>query len=235
VLVIDDDTQVLETVTEAIEDRYKVLQASSGAEALAIVDRLPPEIVLVDQHMSPMTGLELLEKIVRKSPQTRRVLMAEYADLATVNDGVNRNLFQRYLTKPWPSERLLAVLREAADLYLKEIDRFKIVSSTTAPLREKLLAHRLYGMLTSMSALRTFVEYHCYAVWDFMSLLKCLQNKLTCTALPWNTPDNLFAARMINEIVVAEETDVTMDGKGYASHFDLYVEAMTGRVEETCG
>src|SRR5262249_13982173 len=60
-----------------------------------------------------------------------------------------------------------------------------------------------------------------------------LQNKLTCTTLPWNTPDNLFAARMINEIVVAEETDVTMDGKGYASHFDLYVEAMTEIGAET--
>ena len=95
-----------------------------------------------------------------------------------------------------------------------------------APLREKLLTHRVYGLLTSMKALQVFVEYHCYAVWDFMCLLKCLQNKLTCTEISWQNPENMDAARMINEIVVAEETDVRQDSRGYASHLTLYVEAM---------
>ncbi len=233
VLVVDDDTNVLETVAEAVEDHYKVLKASSGAEALDIVESMHPEIVITDQRMSPMTGLELLEKISHISPRSRRLLMTGYADIEIVIDGLNRDLLQRYLTKPWPPEMLLSMLKEAAYMYLKDIDRFKIVSVIIAPLRERLLKHRLYGMLTGINALRTFVEYHCYAVWDFMSLLKCLQNKLTCTFLPWNSPGNMFAARMINEIVVAEETDVTMDGKGYASHFDLYVEAMSEIGAET--
>jgi hypothetical protein len=77
-----------------------------------------------------------------------------------------------------------------------------------------------------MKALRVFMEYHCYAVWDFMCLLKSLQNKLTCTQIPWKSMENTDAARMINEIVVAEETDVRRDGHGYASHYTLYVEAM---------
>jgi CheY-like chemotaxis protein len=233
VLVVDDDACVLETVGEAVEDHYKVLKASSGAEALDIVQSMRPEIVITDQRMSPMTGLELLEKIMCISPRTRRLLMTGYADIETVIEGLNRDLLQRYLTKPWPPEMLLSMLREAAAMYLKDIDRFTIVSVAIAPLRERLLKHRLYGMLTDINALRTFVEYHCYAVWDFMSLLKCLQNKLTCTTLPWNSPDNMFAARMINEIVVAEETDVTMDGKGYASHCDLYIDAMTEIGAET--
>src|SRR5262245_19833947 len=206
VLVVDDDVHVLEAVTEAIDGHYKVLKASSGAEALAIVDHLRPEIVLTDQRMSPLTGLELLEKISRRSPRTRRLLMTGDAHLETVIAGVKIELLQSYPTKPWPPGRLISMLKEAADLYVKEGDRFQMVSATIAPLREQLLTHRLYGMLTGMRALRTFVEYHCYAVWDFMSLLKCLQNKLTCTTLPWKPTDNMFAARMINEIVVDYES-----------------------------
>jgi CheY-like chemotaxis protein len=233
VLVVDDDSDVRESIAEALEDHYKVLTASSGQEALEIFQKEHPEIVLTDQRMSPMTGLELLEKVSKISPHSRRLLMTGYADLETVIDGLNRELLQRYLTKPWPPEKLLDMLKEAATLYLKDIDRFAIVSHTIQPLRQRLLAHRVYEMLTTARALRIFMEYHCYAVWDFMCLLKCLQNKLTCTTIPWHSPENMFAARMINEIVVAEETDVTQDGHAYASHFDLYVDAMAGLGAET--
>jgi Protein of unknown function (DUF3050) len=76
------------------------------------------------------------------------------------------------------------MLDEAATLYLQDLDRFEIVSQTIAGLRNQLLSHRVYGMLTNMRALRTLTEYHCYSGWDFMALLKCLQNKLTCTEVP---------------------------------------------------
>jgi ActR/RegA family two-component response regulator len=226
VLVVDDDNGVLESIAEAIEDKFKVLTASSGAEALKIIAAEQPEIVLTDQRMSPMTGLELLEKVSTLRPNTRRLLYTGYADIKTVIEGLNRDILQRYLTTPWAPAKLDSMLDEAAKLYLRDLDRFEIVSQTITPLREKLLAHRVYDMLTTMKALQVFVKYHCYAVWDFMCLLKALQNKLTCTEIPWQNPSNMDAARMINEIVVAEETDVRQDGHGYASHFTLYVEAM---------
>jgi ActR/RegA family two-component response regulator len=226
VLVVDDDSGVLESIAEAIEDRYKVLTASSGPEALKIIEVERPEIVLSDQRMSPMTGLELLEKVASIRPNTRRLLYTGYADIETVIEGLNRDILQRYLTKPWAMEKLHGMLDEAAKLYLQDLDRFEIVSQNITKLRNKLLSHRVYGMLTNIRALQIFTEYHCYPVWDFMSLLKCLQNKLTCTDIPWQTPENMQAARMINEIVVAEETDVRQDGHGHASHYELYVEAM---------
>ncbi|HKQ79758.1 MAG TPA: DUF3050 domain-containing protein [Blastocatellia bacterium] len=226
VLVVDDDSGVLESIAEAIEDRFKVLTASSGPEALKIIEAEHPEIVLSDQRMSPMSGLELLEKVASLSPNTRRLLYTGYADIETVIEGLNRDILQRYLTKPWAVEKLHGMLDEAGKLYLKDLDRFELVSQSITRLRNKLLAHRVYGMLTNIKALQIFVEYHCYPVWDFMSLLKCLQNKLTCTKIPWQTPENMQAARMINEIVVAEETDVRQGGHGHASHYELYVEAM---------
>ena len=68
-----------------------------------------------------------------------------------------------------------------------------------------------------------------YAVWDFMSLLKALQAKLTCTTTPWFPTKNRETRYLINEIVLAEETDLTIDGR-HQSHYEMYVEAM-----EACG
>ncbi|HJZ79900.1 MAG TPA: DUF3050 domain-containing protein, partial [Pyrinomonadaceae bacterium] len=118
-------------------------------------------------------------------------------------------------------EKLRGMPDEAGKHCLKDLDRFEIVSRSITRLRNRLLEHRVYGMLTDIKALRIFMEHHCYPVWDFMSLLKCLQNKLTCTMIPWQTPQNMQAARMINEIVVAEETDLRRDGHGHASHYEM--------------
>ena len=91
--------------------------------------------------------------------------------------------------------------------------------------QKELVNHNIYSNISSVEDLKIFMENHIYAVWDFMSLLKALQVKLTCVNNPWVPSENTKAARFINEIVLEEETDEVKGGK-VVSHFELYLEAM---------
>lgn len=93
------------------------------------------------------------------------------------------------------------------------------------PLRATLLEHPLYRQIDGAASLRTFMEHHVFAVWDFMSLLKGLQKQLTCVEIPWRPARDGGAARLVNEIVLCEESDEDGEG-GFASHYELYLRAM---------
>jgi hypothetical protein len=93
------------------------------------------------------------------------------------------------------------------------------------PLRERLARHPVYDQLDSTDALRSFMQAHVFAVWDFMSLVKTLQQRITCVSVPWRPPEDPESARIINQVVLGEESDVTADGR-VGSHFELYVAAM---------
>lgn len=91
---------------------------------------------------------------------------------------------------------------------------------------QSLANHPMYKNLNSLQNVRTFMQYHVFAVWDFMSLLKSLQRKLTDIELPWTgSKFNPETVRLINEIVLAEESDIDKQGNA-VSHFDLYIQGM---------
>jgi hypothetical protein len=95
-----------------------------------------------------------------------------------------------------------------------------------SPLREQLLAHRLYDVIQTREQLAGFMELHVFAVWDFMSLLKRLQRELTGVGVPWQPPRHAGCARLINELVLAEESDLVPGRAAPSSHFELYLDAM---------
>jgi hypothetical protein len=90
----------------------------------------------------------------------------------------------------------------------------------------ELTQHPVYSTFTSVDSIRHFMGYHVFAVWDFMSLLKALQIRLTSVSLPWKpSPYPTEMVRLINQIVLGEESDVDPNGKAI-SHFDLYLKGM---------
>ena len=92
-------------------------------------------------------------------------------------------------------------------------------------LRKCLIEHPLYNSMDNLDDIKKFMEIHVFAVWDFMSLVKNLQMNLTCIKTPWVPSKNSLTARLINEIVWGEETDI--DNKGVAkSHFEMYLDSM---------
>ncbi|SKD08243.1 Protein of unknown function [Chitinophaga ginsengisegetis] len=101
----------------------------------------------------------------------------------------------------------------------------KQIQETIASTREKVVTHPLYAELQTLDDVRTFMQYHVYAVWDFMSLLKGLQQQLTCVNVPWVPVGNAATRYLINEIVTGEESDVDKEGNR-CSHFELYERAM---------
>ncbi|WP_367773124.1 DUF3050 domain-containing protein [Flavobacterium sp. WC2421] len=99
------------------------------------------------------------------------------------------------------------------------------IEDTITPQKKILLQHPLYEKVKTITDLHCFLENHVFAVWDFMSLLKALQSKLTCTTTPWFATPNPETRYLINEIVLAEESDLTLDGRRQ-SHYEMYIEAM---------
>ncbi|MEC9282842.1 MAG: DUF3050 domain-containing protein [Bdellovibrionota bacterium] len=91
---------------------------------------------------------------------------------------------------------------------------------------DQLNNHSLYRSLADMDSLKCFMQYHVFAVWDFMSLLKSLQQKITCVSVPWLDSDfDPRLVRLVNEIVVGEESDLDPYGNPM-SHFEMYKNAM---------
>jgi hypothetical protein len=115
-------------------------------------------------------------------------------------------------------------------VHIEDDGMSKMLTSRTtiaslAQLASELSSHPLYAGIHTLPELRMFCERHVFCVWDFMTLLKSLQQEITCISLPWVPVRDPEAARLINEIVLGEETDEIEEGR-HISHFQWYLEAM---------
>jgi len=117
VLFVDDEPENLAVFEAACGERFSILTASSAAKGLELMRAHEVGVLLADQRMPEMTGLEMLEQVQAQFPQTVRMLVTAYADLNTAIDAINRGRVRRYLRKPWDHDELQATLAEAIDLY----------------------------------------------------------------------------------------------------------------------
>lgn len=103
ILCVDDEIDNVDALERLFRRKYTVLKATSGKEALVVLDQHPEPVALIitDQRMPEMTGVEFLEKTLESHPETVRILLTGYTDLESVIMAVNKGQIFRYLTKPW--------------------------------------------------------------------------------------------------------------------------------------
>ena len=104
-------------------------------------------------------------------------------------------------------------------------EEFELLEEAALDYRRRVIRHPVYSSLDSVEALRVFMEHHVFAVWDFMTLLKRLQHDATSVEIAWRPTEDNKIRRMVNEIVLGEESDEVEPGR-YTSHLELYIEAM---------
>lgn len=147
VLYVDDEENNLFSFKAAFRIKYQVFTALNGAEALKILASKPVEIIITDQRMPEMTGVEFLEKVLVDFPEPMRILLTGYADMGAVVDAVNKGKIFHYLAKPWNEEELDLTIAKAYEKYqekakLKEMNE-KLAGSNDQlefMLRQKLLS-----------------------------------------------------------------------------------------------
>ena len=115
-LVVDDEEAILETMTFTFEGEYEVLTASSPSRALELLAaRGPVAVVLSDQRMPEMTGVEFLTTVFKRYPDTVRMILTGFADMDAIIHAINDGHVYAYITKPWEPDQLRQVVRRAVE------------------------------------------------------------------------------------------------------------------------
>jgi signal transduction histidine kinase len=114
-LVVDDEPDVVESVQDLLRRHYRVLGATRAREGLELLRKEPVHIVMSDQRMPEMNGVEFLHQVRDAYPDCTRLLFTGYADIRAVVDAINEGHVYRYITKPWDPEELQAIVRQAAE------------------------------------------------------------------------------------------------------------------------
>lgn len=116
VLCVDDESRVLNALAFLLREHYEVATADSGAKALELLKARRFHVLVSDQRMPGMTGVELLGEARTLAPSTVRILLTGYSDLAAIVGSVNESEVFRFISKPWQQEALLSTLEEAVDV-----------------------------------------------------------------------------------------------------------------------
>lgn len=119
-LIVDDERDIVDSLTEVFGEAFDIHHSTSATEALELFKEHTPKLVISDQRMPNMTGLELVRRIKDIQPSTICILVTGYSDINVVVEALNEGLLWKYVAKPWDHDALRALVMEGARLYLEE-------------------------------------------------------------------------------------------------------------------
>lgn len=118
ILFVDDEEDVLSSLIRQFRKAdFKVHTAIDGEAALNILESEPVNIIITDERMPGMNGIELLQKVKKKYPDTIRIVLSGYADSSSIIDAINKGEVYRFVSKPWSKEKLIEVIEQAFSYY----------------------------------------------------------------------------------------------------------------------
>ena len=129
ILVVDDEPDVVKSVQDLLRLEYRVLGATRASAALEIMAGEEVHVVMTDQRMPDITGVEFLSHVRGDYPEAIRLLFTGYADIRAVIDAINQGNVYRYITKPWDPEELEAIIRQAVERYELLVERRKLMEN----------------------------------------------------------------------------------------------------------
>ena len=125
-LVVDDEPEIGLAVANLLRYKFRVLRASSAAEAVGLMAQHEVHLVLTDQRMPDVTGVQMLQKIKSQHPEAIRMLFTGYSDIESVIAAINQGHVFRYLSKPWQPEELEEAVDEAAAEYERLVEQLRV-------------------------------------------------------------------------------------------------------------
>jgi len=120
ILYVDDEKNNLISFKALFRLKYNIHTAERGKEAIQILDSHEIHVIITDQRMPEMTGVELLETILKTHPEPIRILLTGYTDLNAVIDAINKGKIYHYLNKPWNEKELDQTIQRAYEIYLQQ-------------------------------------------------------------------------------------------------------------------
>jgi signal transduction histidine kinase len=136
ILLVDDEPDVVKSVKDLLRLDYRVLGATSAAHAVDLLKEEEVHVVMTDQRMPEMTGVQFLNKVRGDYPEAIRLLFTGYADIRAVVDAINQGNVYRYITKPWDPDELQSVIREACERYDLLVERKRLFALLQTQNRE---------------------------------------------------------------------------------------------------
>lgn len=117
VLYVDDEINNLNSFKAAFRRDFEIFTAISAKEGRKILDTQEIGVIITDQRMPGMTGIEFLESIITVYPDTIRILLTGFSDINAVMDAINRGQVYKYLVKPWQNDELKMYIENALEIY----------------------------------------------------------------------------------------------------------------------
>lgn len=129
VLYVDDEVNNLHSFKAAFRRDFMVFTAESAKDGLKILEQEKIEIIITDQRMPEMTGVEFLESVIPHYPEPIRILLTGYTDIQAVIDAINKGQVYHYITKPWDEDQLRNIIYKAYEVYSLRAENKELVKS----------------------------------------------------------------------------------------------------------